>query len=705
MPVETDELQRQIEEVRIMAEDALDKFPLRSTTTGGAVTERHIHVLGKHIGAANALLARATSNLTLTQSNQSITGDGDGSKVRLLIPSTGDWLIVAVVDFDETTAGAGDLKASLFVNDSGSAETGIASLNPTGGATDDGRATVPQNWIVTVTAINTPVELKALKQNAGGVGIVTATNTTLVATRGSGGGTATVSTADHGGLTGLGDDDHSIYLLVDGARAGSTGGAQDFGSNGIKTDKLVESSSGAGIIIDGAQAAAVQLTVQGAASQSTNIFTVEIASGADKLFVDSDGDTLMRGHVAMGASGTINASRILNLVELKADSNLIGAFINPVNTSSSGSSRKTTGLSGIAEWRGTSTATALDCIGLDFTARHNSGQALTNLIGLQADLVALAGGTGTIANAIGINVGTPTWTGVTGPATKLIGINVMNQGAASTDVPTWGIKVDAATIDGSNTDIHYGIQVAAPAIGTIHPIWCTTNRQAMSAITSGFDGRVIIDDDINGSSPQGGFALMVYTPVSSVTNTGPDGAGLRVGNFHGGTTSIVTAAANGHDIYGAVIDYSLVDDSKTTVAGAMLGVLGQNAGTMPEPYAILESVDVGAASINLFLSDTMVGSASATGGPPTTYPTIAGRLHVDQEDSSGAKPAIFVDQADVSEQGIKFSSSGSDIDINLFTVDVTGTPTLLWDESEDDLNLSVGLTVESREVNRYAYSI
>ncbi|KKL62665.1 hypothetical protein LCGC14_2182940, partial [marine sediment metagenome] len=51
---ELEELQRQIEEVRLMVEDALDKFPIRSTTTPGAGKERHIHNLGKHPGGVIA---------------------------------------------------------------------------------------------------------------------------------------------------------------------------------------------------------------------------------------------------------------------------------------------------------------------------------------------------------------------------------------------------------------------------------------------------------------------------------------------------------------------------------------------------------------------------------------------------------------------------------------------------------------------------
>ncbi|KKM88221.1 hypothetical protein LCGC14_1260890 [marine sediment metagenome] len=398
------------------------------------------------------------------------------------------------------------------------------------------------------------------------------------------------------------------------------------------------------VFIDGSDAAAVQLIVQGAASQSTNILTVEISSGADKFVIDKDGDALLKKHVAMGSGGSIQAGRVLNLIELFANANAVGAFINPVNTSSSGSSRNTTGLSGIAEWKGSGTALGNNCIGLDFIARHNSTRNLTNLIGLQAGLVALSGGTGAITNAIGININTSVWTGDE-PAT-IKGINIENLGSAAFDGDSFGINIDAPVTDGSS-QLHYGIRVAAAAAGIVHPIWATTSRTSMDAITSGFDGRVIIDDDINGSTPQRGFALMVYTPVESNTNSGPDGAGLRVGDDHGGSTSAVTATANDHDIYGAVIDYQLSDNSKTGVVGAMLGVLGAHTASMPEPYAILESVEGGldVGTINLFLSDTMIGGQAANGNPPTSFPTVKGRLHVDQESTTGGKPTLYLDQA------------------------------------------------------------
>jgi hypothetical protein len=61
---------------------------------------------------------------------------------------------------------------------------------------------------------------------------------------------------DHGAANSaasLLDDDHTLYLLATGARAGATAGAQSFGTNGIETDVIEESTGGTGVTIDGLQ--------------------------------------------------------------------------------------------------------------------------------------------------------------------------------------------------------------------------------------------------------------------------------------------------------------------------------------------------------------------------------------------------------------------------------------------------------------------
>ncbi len=137
-----------------------------------------ISIQGAAPSTGSVLVATATSALTLTSTAQSIVGDGDSSKVRILLPTPGDWLIEATCDFHITTSAVNfSAIGELFVNDSGSAETG--ALIKEMQAKD--RATVAQRWKVTTTAADTPVELKARKDTSSGVARAEASQTRLTA--------------------------------------------------------------------------------------------------------------------------------------------------------------------------------------------------------------------------------------------------------------------------------------------------------------------------------------------------------------------------------------------------------------------------------------------------------------------------------------------------------------------------------------------
>lgn len=73
----------------------------------------------------------------------------------------------------------------------------------------------------------------------------------------------------------------------------------------------------------------------------------------------------------------------------------------------------------------------------------------------------------------------------------------------------------------------------------------------------------------------------------------------------------------------------------------------------------------------------------------------AGQLHIDQPSTTAAIPVLLLDQGDVSEQIIKASYSGADVDMTLIELDVTGAPILMWDESADGLqwNKNFGLGI------------
>lgn len=73
--------------------------------------------------------------------------------------------------------------------------------------------------------------------------------------------------------------------------------------------------------------------------------------------------------------------------------------------------------------------------------------------------------------------------------------------------------------------------------------------------------------------------------------------------------------------------------------------------------------------------------------------TASAQLHVDQSDNDGAQPVLLLDQGDASEEAIKISYDSADVDMRILSLDVTGTPELGWDESEDEFTLSKGLAV------------
>ncbi len=78
--------------------------------------------------------------------------------------------------------------------------------------------------------------------------------------------------------------------------------------------------------------------------------------------------------------------------------------------------------------------------------------------------------------------------------------------------------------------------------------------------------------------------------------------------------------------------------------------------------------------------------------------TASGQLHVDQASSTGAQPVLFLDQGDVSEQAIKISYSGADVDMILMELDVTGIPKINWDQSESLFDFSHGLAIQGASI-------
>ncbi|KKN03770.1 hypothetical protein LCGC14_1104330 [marine sediment metagenome] len=115
---------------------------------------------------------------------------------------------------------------------------------------------------------------------------------------GTGGG----GVKDHGGLTGLGDDDHTGYLLAAGTRAGSTGSAQDFGATGIKADVIAESTGAAGVTIAGFMGLAEVATPANPAQNKLRLFARANGTDIELISLSSTGAECVICTLANGAA-------------------------------------------------------------------------------------------------------------------------------------------------------------------------------------------------------------------------------------------------------------------------------------------------------------------------------------------------------------------------------------------------------------------
>jgi hypothetical protein len=165
-----------------------------------------------------------------------------------------------------------------------------------------------------------------------------------------------------------------------------------------------------------------------------------------------------------------------------------------------------------------------------------------------------------------------------------------------------------------------------------------------------------------------------------------------IGNInvgYNGTTAryiqqtFATAHASGNR--GATIGFGMQD------AGGLAGMTVTNASASNPSFNaqyITFSTHEGGISTGERVRITSIGTVGigiSTG--------IDGKTHIDQSSTTAAIPVLTLDQADVSEQAINIRSDGNDVDINLITVEVTGLPTMSWNETADVFSFSKGLAL------------
>ena len=252
-----------------------------------------------------------------------------------------------------------------------------------------------------------------------------------------------------------------------------------------------------------------------------------------------------------------------------------------------------------------------------------------------------------------------------------------------------GVPVDAGTlITAVTTDITdttaIGAQVKITSTAVDNFAASVTGLQGVAKWNG--TGTPVLDLSVIGLDFQAGQDSTA-TAVDNVT-------GIKL-TLSTGSGSAATAAATG------ILLAKSFAVAPTTISGINIPDMGHASSTTLYGLRIQAQTDAGTLTLPISqegLSGTGVASTREHNrlAADTFFGAVGTPLavvHIDQTATDGAKPVLFLDQADVSEQGIQFSSSGSDIDINLFTVDVTGTPTLSWDESEDVFLSSKGLYI------------
>ena len=144
----------------------------------------------------------------------------------------------------------------------------------------------------------------------------------------------------------------------------------------------------------------------------------------------------------------------------------------------------------------------------------------------------------------------------------------------------------------------------------------------------------------------------------------------------------------------AQIDQEAANDIGGDAYGAYLKV--DITGSIGGDSYMLYLEEVGGVYYGIYqdgTADNVLGGDTSIGGPDNPL----AQLHVDQSNAAGAQPALLLDQGDVSEQHIVLSIDSTDVDFPaIIELDVTGTPTMWWDESEDAFSQTHDQILEPR---------
>jgi hypothetical protein len=329
VPFTADELYLEITELRGRIDRVMGLIPPR-TGGGSILEERHLHDLGNHPGGVIAARVYNSANIsTANGANTALTFNSErfdtdsihstsSNTGRLTATIAGKYLITALVRWAANVTG----RRTVFLRLNGSTDIAHTAAD----AATGGINTVQEVSCLYDMAVGDYVEAVVNQNSGGALNVDAASNYSpefmMARVGASGGAPPATSGADHGGLDGLGDDDHSLYLLAAGTRAGSTGAPQDFGFTGIKTDVIAESTGAAGVTADGVKMKDGSVIIADAAY-------IGSVSDPDAIQIEADGDVLLtQDLLAMGVVGAVGIMQTLDDLRI-GDGHYIGSISDP----------------------------------------------------------------------------------------------------------------------------------------------------------------------------------------------------------------------------------------------------------------------------------------------------------------------------------------------------------------------------------------
>ncbi len=179
----------------------------------------------------------------------------------------------------------------------------------------------------------------------------------------------------------------------------------------------------------------------------------------------------------------------------------------------------------------------------------------------------------------------------------------------------------------------------------------------------------------------GGVRTTVFSRSSDISSRAPTNSFIRA-------RAGAAAVQNGDNI--VLLTFEGHDGTDYNIGGELIFAVDGTVAANQVPMAfIVKTSETGVAGLGDRLHIT---SSGLVGIGNVTSP--AAKLHVNQFSTTAAQPVLLLDQGDISEQCITFKSDGVDRDLKLFDINMTGTPTMLWDESEDGLNWNKAFLVQ-----------